>query len=98
METKLLPCPFCGEYKQKVDYTHISTGWEAASICCKKCGAQVIRDGDTQEEAKEHVIEAWNTRAERTVKLKDNGHCPDCNRLVGTGERYCAYCGAKVVE
>lgn len=51
------------------------------------------------------TFETWNRLAdliepepERTVTLKDNGHCPDCNRLVGEGERYCAYCGAKVVE
>ena len=35
---------------------------------------------------------------ERTVTLKGNGHCPDCNRLVGEGERYCAYCGAAVTK
>lgn len=35
---------------------------------------------------------------ERTITLKGSGRCPDCNKLVGEGERYCAWCGAKVVE
>ena len=35
---------------------------------------------------------------ERTVKLKDNGRCPDCDKLIGEGERYCAWCGARVKE
>lgn len=45
------------------------------TVECVDCGALV--DG----------AEEWNTRYERTVKLKDNGNCPDCRKLVGTGER-----------
>lgn len=34
---------------------------------------------------------------ERTVVLTGAGLCPECRRLVGEGERYCAYCGARAV-
>lgn len=35
---------------------------------------------------------------ERTIKPTSGGFCPDCRKLIGEGERYCAWCGAKVVE
>lgn len=35
---------------------------------------------------------------ERTIKPTSGGLCPDCRKLIGEGESYCAWCGAKVVE
>lgn len=84
---ELKPCPFCGSKLQKLILTP-----SASCISCICCGAHFNTHN------KDEAIKAWNTRYERTVKLKDNGHCPDCNKLVGEGERFCAWCGAKVIE
>lgn len=35
---------------------------------------------------------------ERILKMTPGGLCPECRRLIGTGENYCGYCGAKMVE
>lgn len=88
MASEMKPCPFCGS-KEENPYDHTPE--------CYLHMLWSLIEG-ISEPSREDLLQAWNTRAERTVKLKDNGHCPDCNRLVGTGERYCAYCGAKVVE
>lgn len=103
MENKLLPCPFCGKTEQEVSDVHISTGWESADICCEGCGAQVVRDGNTSEEARKNVIRAWNTRAERTCRMIDNGVelcCSECDARHDYNDEpdYCMGCGAKVVE
>ena len=83
---ELKPCPFCGGEASIRLYYNGRYG-----VQCDVCGVRgVVKD------CKEEAIKAWNARHERTVKLKDNGHCPDCRKLVGTGERYCAWCGAKV--
>ena len=84
---ELKPCPFCGGNAKLTQWTKT-----IYSISCIKCDAHFYTY------TKEEAIKAWNTRHERTVKLKDNGHCPDCRKLVGTGENYCAWCGAKVVR
>lgn len=104
--SELKPCPFCGGEAEVYSYEAERDIFDSRSLgyvdteyydmwgCwCKACAA-MIPEKRTEAEA----IEAWNARYERTVTLKDNGHCPDCNRLVGSGERYCAYCGARVKE
>lgn len=35
---------------------------------------------------------------ERVLKMTPAGRCPDCKKLIGTGESYCGYCGARMVE
>jgi hypothetical protein len=35
---------------------------------------------------------------ERVLKMTPSGLCPECRKLIGTGESYCGYCGARVVE
>lgn len=35
---------------------------------------------------------------ERVLKMTSAGRCPDCKKLIGTGESYCGYCGARMVE
>ena len=65
MSEELKPCPFCingGELE--VHTTRICEGWYTASVLCNQCGVQMIRGGDTGQEAKDYVTQAWNTRAE----------------------------------
>ena len=101
---ELKSCPFCGEEAWLYSYEfHMGTG--GYSVLCKNKNCPLVfgereKDGylDGKFDTKAEAIEAWNTRHERTVTLKGNGHCPDCNRLVGKGERYCAYCGARAKE
>ena len=44
------------------------------------------------------LAELIEPEPERTVVLGGSGRCPDCKKLIGTGERYCAWCGARIVE
>ena len=104
-------CPFCGKTEQEVSDVHISTGWESADICCEGCGAQVVRYGNTPEEARKNVLEAWNTRAERTCRIEPGTDeetakrgpfesylsCSECRGPI-QHTNYCPNCGAKVVE
>lgn len=66
-ETKLLPCPFCGEEAELIDkiecYGHGDYEKEYY-VRCSCCGASissgVYRLDD--ESKKNHAIKAWNTR------------------------------------
>ena len=91
---ELKPCPFCGgEAIIAYDLAY----WV---VSCTECPTKLTgyrHNGHIVESmTKEEAIKTWNTRHERTVKLKDNGHCPDYRKLVGTGENYCSWCGAKI--
>jgi Lar family restriction alleviation protein len=98
METKLLPCPFCGgEAKVGVFYGDLYF-----AMCCN-CGVYTKFYG-TEAEA----IEAWNTRAERSCKPSEPQKClsgtdcpawkcSECDELFELGASYCSNCGAKVV-
>ena len=59
----------------------------------------------TSEENKRELIEAWNTRAERTCRYESTNRCTwvctSCGReveILHYGYNYCPNCGAKVVE
>jgi len=51
-EVKLLPCPFCGEYKAKID-----KGVNGYCITCTHCKSN---SGAYSEAGK--AVKAWNTR------------------------------------
>ena len=88
---ELKPCHVCGATQGLYvleDYD--SFEWY---VFCDNCKTSVHSEYAL---IKEEAIKTWNTRHERTVKLKDNGHCPDCRKLIGTGENYCSWCGAKI--
>lgn len=63
-ETELKPCPFCGG-KAVIEPYRVRKGYEANIQCNGGC---ILHMGtityDTEEEAVEAVITAWNRRAE----------------------------------
>lgn len=76
-------------------------------------GDLALYSWDTSEESKSALIEAWNTRAERTCKqiypndsdFRKNpvARCSECMRPLvkyesGELANFCHFCGARVVE
>lgn len=108
--TELKPCPFCGG-KVIVEYFPVyAYPWQ---VICRNPKLSETNshtcfvEADTEQEA----IEAWNTRAERTCKIKpwrmeeDTGfydclEC-ECGHVMDGSEwaksTYCPNCCAKVV-
>lgn len=92
---ELKPCPFCGSTNLKQGYVIT-----APVIECGNCHAISPNHIDKTEE---DIIEAWNTRYERTCHasdLYDNVfECSECGCMDTDGIRnYCPDCGAKVIE
>lgn len=118
MTNELKPCPFCGvpESEDTVNFDHHADG------CYLKMGlSNVVVTAanaliDTKLEPRfstEQLYKAWNTRAERTVKvveqvstgyhLEDDEVRLSCGHIVNgrlprTIPTYCDTCGAKVVK
>lgn len=74
IEEGILPCPFCGNTKLKVDSKHngqwSNTGTHSATVRCSKCHARgptaSCKVSDSRWEAddatKQKAIELWNKR------------------------------------
>lgn len=116
--SELKPCPFCGgeasiEYE---NYDFDGGNWwliREADVVCRECGLVFHVENESREyQHGEHcldfIIEAWNTRAERTCVVHrrgsstDNRECSECGASY-RGDvlyplNYCPNCGAKVVE
>ena len=103
MTDELKPCPFCGGVATIETRGTTGVYW----IRCFECEALTCCTD------KEHAIEAWNTRAERTCEcVEHDGYsfrfeCSACgyvalvhNCAVRLDElpTYCPNCGAKVVD
>lgn len=112
MTEELKPCPFCG-YRARVEATRDAVGDYQGYVECMDCGATVYGPGDMKddESAMHEARKEWNKRAERTCRMGapiDGEYlCSECghlNRETYRGDkgwfppRYCAHCGAKVVE
>lgn len=94
MTSGLRECPFCGGEARKQGNNR-NVFWVECSECMN--GLTVPRQ--TEAEA----IDAWNTRAERTCRMIDNGVelcCSECDARHDYNDEpdYCMGCGAKVVE
>ena len=88
---QLRPCPFCGG-EANIYQMHF---WGTTYTCeCSNCGIET-KPMDTEAEA----IEAWNRRAERTVKPKKGAYdlirC-DCGMPVSSNYDFCPKCKAKL--
>lgn len=94
--SELLSCPFCG---CEADLSK-SSGRDWIVGCSNgKCIMCPWSFGfSTEQEA----IEAWNTRAERTITPVLDDHdwpvwrCPDCGQPINRADNYCSSCGVKV--
>ena len=88
-EIRLMPCPFCGG--ESVFCHHEQTG--VCWVRCKKCGV-TTRGGNRLQ-----VVEAWNTRAERTCHKGSGWYCEECEQSGGDLRMcHCPNCGARVVS
>lgn len=104
----LLPCPFCGAQPVKIPCAMAYPDWwQCVIVHDGNDGhyARAIGNGDTEQEAIEAAVAAWNRRAERTCRRMRheiaNGwimHCSECGNTLPLADNYCSNCGAKVVR
>ena len=66
MSNELKPCPKGCDSFIDVGTREIDIGWWSAIVRCADCGIELRRGAQSEKEALEKAIEAWNTRAERT--------------------------------
>ena len=109
MSEELRECPHCGATRGL--YTLDESGGLCvdddliAQIFCDNCKSAF--ENESANNGKE-LIEAWNTRAERTCEVTEYNDCgphaEDCTIVLSCGHRtfgyipnYCPSCGAKVV-
>lgn len=98
---ELKPCPFCGATEPTV---HLIDAPESAVVCDYKMGGCGADAGLFNTNGR--AIEAWNTRAERTCRIKEDADtgcfltCSECGAIQPEEWTvyYCWSCGAKVVE
>lgn len=103
--TELKPCPCCGPKAFIIPTTKcdppIGEHCWTAELRCHECGLSIARTAATEKEALDQVIEAWNTRAERTCHVVIEDECPvcsECGEDIDPSFAACPYCGARVVE
>lgn len=108
--SKLLACPFCGEYPYDVEVFEydLPSHHFKADISCKVCDYISIQGvGNTEEEAKSRAIEQWNTRnspvcIRREVKddpaLVSYYRCSHCGEEIYLMDKYCSYCGSRIIK
>lgn len=97
MGDELLPCPFCGK---EANVSECQGRDDRFYVWCDGCCCTVMY------RSRQAAIDAWNTRSERTCRLKMTTvgwSCSACHVVSWTTERkpkpnYCPHCGAKVVE
>ena len=112
MSDILKPCPFCGsEADFWMRQAYEAEDYQALIIDCKDCPANMEEwvykyDGnfvENVEKKKIEMFEAWNSRAERTAKVKVHSHpcgvsgkCCACGGDVYNDDPYCSHCGARM--
>lgn len=109
MSDELKPCPFCGGRAIMKIQKHIPNGYDYTPTCQDpSCAGRLTKKWINEADA----IEAWNRRAERTVKVVEHdasitdtdGYkyhrteylCGACKKKVLSGDDYCSHCGVKL--
>lgn len=99
---KLRNCPFCGsEGKLRVADGILD---DFTMFYCYCPNGKCIAGGTDWFRSREEAIEAWNTRAERTCRLRSRYtslycyECSECGKGMKPEWAYCPKCGAKVVD
>ena len=110
MSEELRECPHCGATRGLYtldEYGGLCVDDDLiAQIFCDNCKSAF--ENESANNGKE-LIEAWNTRAERTCEVTEYNDCgphaEDCTIVLTCGHRtlgyipnYCPSCGAKVVS
>lgn len=105
---ELKPCPFCGSEAIYLTFTRYYDREDTVCVFCNRCKSVVTLEWNEAEgindRTKAKAIEAWNTRAERTGRIKEDetGYlvCSECGAIQPEEWTvyYCWNCGAKVVE
>lgn len=105
MTNELKPCPFCGvpESEDTVNFDHHADGCylKLIELNIRIAYKNSIYGTNFNRIPEACVLEAWNTRAERTCTVdypNDARMCSECAHYVAPNSRYCSHCGAKVVE
>ena len=83
--SELKPCPFCGgEARLYPSEAGFFVGCFNDGCVVNPCSGEFVYDGVWDEEQKEAAIKEWNTRAERTCKMRRDEygewHCSECER------------------
>lgn len=95
MNEELKPCPFCGGKAELVRTQNF-----LYHIKCKKCRATVgeIKKPPSDFRTKLEVIEAWNTRAERTCNTEERTTTRHGKFKTKYGNRVpiCEWCGYSI--
>lgn len=76
-QTELKPCPFCGGEA----IIEESKNGKLFAVYCNNDDECNVHAFTKYFDTKEEVAKIWNTRADRTTKVDDNGHC-ECGTLV----------------
>lgn len=105
---ELKPCPFCGcEAVILIDATRPSPYRDRLRVGCETAGCRGFYHAAwAYYETLEQAAEAWNTRAERTCRIKEDADigcflvCSECGAIQPEEWTvyYCWCCGARVVE
>lgn len=94
--TELKPCPKGCDSFIDVGTREIDESWWSAIVRCADCGIELRRGAQSEKEALEKAIEAWNTRAERTCEIArvETGEPAeyDCDEVLW----HCASCHEEV--
>lgn len=96
---ELKPCPFCGSAAELDSLTAIRKA-KKTEVFRVECGRCHIRDNYWHTSCRA-AARAWNTRAERTGRIKEHetGHlvCSECGAVQTEWTvYYCWNCGAKL--
>lgn len=99
MSKELKPCPFCGSYDDRpwkhegYCYLRLWSDYQKAYYLSGKSAAQGLHSA-------EELKKAWNTRYERTAKVRlvDGtwDTCSLCGGFVREYDIYCSQCSAKI--